>query len=64
MSVRPIRVGVIGSGLISGIYLKNMSTRFEILQVKGGASAHPENANPARVNVCVASVCCTSKVKG
>ena len=44
MSVRPIRVEVIGSGLISGIYLKNMSTRFEILQVKGVASAHPENA--------------------
>ena len=44
MSVKPIRVGVIGSGLISGIYLKNMSTRFDILEVKGVASAHPENA--------------------
>ena len=44
MPVKPMRVGVVGSGLISGIYLKNMSTRFDILQVKGVASAHPENA--------------------
>ncbi|MBQ8110503.1 MAG: Gfo/Idh/MocA family oxidoreductase [Clostridia bacterium] len=44
MSVKPICVGVVGSGIISSIYLKNMSGRFEILKVKGLCSAHPENA--------------------
>ena len=44
MSVKPVRVGVIGSGLISGIYLKNMIGRFDILEVGGLCSAHPENA--------------------
>jgi len=44
MKVQPMRVGVIGSGMISGIYLKNMMNRFEILRVEGLASAHPEHA--------------------
>lgn len=44
MSIQPLNVGVIGSGLISGIYLKNMTQRFEILRVKALASAHLENA--------------------
>ena len=44
MSVKPIRVGVVGSGMISGIYLKNMINRFDILRVEGLCSAHPENA--------------------
>lgn len=37
-------VGVIGSGAISGIYLKNMITRFKNLEVKAIASAHYESA--------------------
>jgi len=44
MSVQPMRVGVVGSGLISRIYLENMTRRFEILEVGGVCSAHFENA--------------------
>ena len=44
MAVQPLRVGVVGSGMISGIYLKNMIHRFDILEVAGLCSAHPENA--------------------
>lgn len=44
MSVQPLNVGVVGSGMISGIYLKNMIGRFDILNVVGLASAHFENA--------------------
>jgi len=44
MSVKPMRVGVVGSGLISRIYLENMTRRFEILEVGGVCSAHLENA--------------------
>lgn len=40
----PVRIGVVGSGMISGIYLKNMIERFDCLEVKGLGSAHPENA--------------------
>lgn len=39
-----ICVGVIGSGIISEIYLKNMTTRFPQLWVKAVASKHPEHA--------------------
>ena len=41
---QPMRVGVVGSGLISRIYLENMTRRFEILEVGGVCSAHFENA--------------------
>ena len=34
MKVKPINVGVVGSGIISGIYLKNMTTRFDIQRVR------------------------------
>ena len=44
MAIQPIRVGVVGSGLISGIYLKNMIERFDILEVAGLCSSHYENA--------------------
>ena len=44
MTVKPMGVGVVGSGLISSIYLQNMIHRFDILEVKGLCSAHPENA--------------------
>ena len=44
MSIKPLRVGVVGSGLISGIYLKNMIGRFDILEVAGLCSSHYENA--------------------
>ena len=39
-----MRVGVVGSGMISRIYLENMTRRFEILEVGGVCSAHFENA--------------------
>lgn len=44
MSVKPVHVGVVGSGIISEIYLENMINRFDILQVDAIASAHFENA--------------------
>ena len=44
MAEKPIRVGVVGSGLISSVYLKNMIERFDILEVAGLCSAHYENA--------------------
>lgn len=44
MPTKPMRVGVVGSGLISRIYLENMTRRFEILEVGGVCSAHFENA--------------------
>lgn len=44
MKASPVRVGVVGSGLISGIYLKNMIERFDILEVAGLCSAHYANA--------------------
>ena len=44
MMEKPIRVGVVGSGLISGIYLKNMIGRFDVLEVAGLYSSHYENA--------------------
>lgn len=44
MMERPIRVGVVGSGMISGIYLKNMIGRFDVLEVAGLCSSHYENA--------------------
>ena len=44
MAIQPIRVGVVGSGMISRIYLENMTRRFEILEVGGVCSAHLENA--------------------
>jgi predicted dehydrogenase/catechol 2,3-dioxygenase-like lactoylglutathione lyase family enzyme len=39
-----MRVGVIGSGAISDIYLTNMSEKFDQLEVVAIASRHPENA--------------------
>lgn len=44
MSIQPLRVGVVGSGLISRIYLENMTRRFQILEVGSVCSAHIENA--------------------
>ncbi len=44
MKGTPMRVGVVGSGLISGIYLKNMIERFDVLEVAGLCSGHYENA--------------------
>jgi len=44
MSVKPITVGVVGSGIISSIYLTNMINRFEILKVDSLCSAHMDNA--------------------
>ena len=44
MAIQPIRVGVVGSGMISQIYLQNMTRRFKILEVGGVCSAHFENA--------------------
>ncbi len=39
-----ICVGVVGSGMISEIYLQNMTTRFHMLRVKAVASKHKEHA--------------------
>ena len=52
-----ICVGVIGSGMISEIYLKNMLTRFPNLKVKAVASRHVENARKRADQFGIA--CCT-----
>lgn len=44
MKEHPMGVGVVGSGMISDIYLKNMIGRFDILKVEAVCSAHMENA--------------------
>lgn len=44
MDHRPVTVGVIGAGTISDIYLKNMTQRFPILNVKSICASHLENA--------------------
>jgi predicted dehydrogenase len=44
MAIKPMRVGVVGSGIISRIYLENMIRRFRILEVGGVCSAHFDNA--------------------
>lgn len=45
MKLQPVRTAVIGCGMISQIYLKNMIERFAILDVVGCAAAHPESAH-------------------
>lgn len=44
MEKKTMTVGVIGSGAISDVYLKNMIERFDVLKVKSIASLHIENA--------------------
>lgn len=44
MAMEPLRVGVVGSGMISGIYLQNMIHRFDNLEVKALTSAHLDRA--------------------
>ena len=45
--VEKVRVGVVGCGNISGIYLKNMTGLFEILDVKACTDLVPERAQAA-----------------
>ncbi|MCI8593465.1 MAG: Gfo/Idh/MocA family oxidoreductase [Lachnospiraceae bacterium] len=44
MEHSPMRTGVIGCGAISDIYLKNMTERFDNLEVTACAAGHLENA--------------------
>ena len=44
MAERPMRVGVVGAGMISDIYLKNMIGRFDGLEVKCVCSQRMESA--------------------
>ena len=44
MKKQPIKVGLIGSGAISGTYLNNMINRFEILEVVGCSDIIPERS--------------------
>ena len=44
MKVPPIKVGLIGSGAISGTYLNNMINRFSILDVVGCSDIIPERS--------------------
>ena len=44
MKVKPIKVGLIGSGAISGTYLNNMINKFEILEVVGCSDIIPERS--------------------
>ena len=44
MSIKPVKVGLIGSGSISGTYLNNMTKRFKILEVVGCSDIIPERS--------------------
>ena len=44
MAVNPVKVGLIGSGAISGTYLNNMTKRFKILEVVGCSDIIPERS--------------------
>jgi len=44
MKVTPLKVGLIGSGAISGTYLNNMINRFQILDVVGCSDIIPERS--------------------
>ena len=44
MAFNPVHVGVVGAGMISDIYLKNMIERFDILKVDAICANHMENA--------------------
>ena len=51
-------VGVVGAGIISDIYLKNMTGKFDALRVKSVSARHPEKAREkaARYGVVACSV--------
>ena len=44
MAMKPIRAAVVGAGIISSIYLKNMVERFEILEITDICSARMDSA--------------------
>ena len=44
MTQKPMRVGVVGAGMISEIYLKNMIHRFDGLEVVAVCSARMDSA--------------------
>ena len=44
MSSKSLGVGVVGAGMISDIYLKNMIGRFDVLDVRAIGSAHMTSA--------------------
>ena len=44
MTMNPMRVGVVGAGMISEIYLKNMIRRFDELEVVAVCSARMDSA--------------------
>jgi predicted dehydrogenase len=44
MKIKPLKVGLIGSGQISGTYLNNMINRFKILEVVGCSDIIPERS--------------------
>jgi predicted dehydrogenase len=43
-SIKPVGVGIVGAGVISEVYLKNLSTRFASTRVVGIADMVPERA--------------------
>ena len=43
-SIKPVGVGIVGAGVISEVYLKNLSKRFESTRVVGIADVLPERA--------------------
>ena len=48
MPMKPMRVGVVGAGIISEIYLTNMIHRFDNLEVAAICSAHMDSARGGR----------------
>ncbi len=48
--MKPVKAGLIGSGIISWTYLDNMVNRFESVEVVGCSDLIPERRPPARRN--------------
>ncbi len=55
--VNPTKVGIIGCGNISGIYLKNGQETFEILEIAACADLIPERAKAQAEAYGVARAC-------
>ena len=47
-SVKPVHMGIIGAGMISGAYLDALTTRFEIIQLDAIGVRTPAKAKAGR----------------
>ncbi len=62
VTLEKVKVGVIGCGNISGIYLKNLSQRFEILEVAACADLVMERALARAKEFNIPKACCVDEL--